>query len=172
MEHSHEELRKEGLKSRVLTVSTSRDDKTDKSGKIITNLLKESGHSVDSYEVVPDDPAQIAEEIERSAGSDGRVLIITGGTGLSRWDQTVDVLMDVEDKELPGFVELFRSMSYDEIGPRAGLSRARAAAVGDTLVFALPGSPGAVKLGMEKLILPVIGHAIYEMDKEGGADGG
>jgi molybdenum cofactor biosynthesis protein B len=86
---------------------------------------------------------------------------------LSDRDQTVDVLQRLEDKELPGFGELFRSMSYDDIGARAALSRARASLIDDTLVFSLPGSPAAVELGLEKLILPSIGHAVYEIDKEG-----
>ncbi|MBS3736462.1 molybdenum cofactor biosynthesis protein MoaB [Candidatus Bipolaricaulota bacterium] len=151
----------------AVTVSSSRDSDSDRSGSLIRELLEADGHKVLSSKVVPDSLGEIEEEIKNAVSSDSRVLVMTGGTGLSSRDQTVDVLQRLEDKELPGFGELFRSLSYDDIGPRAALSRARASLIDDTLVFSLPGSPAAVRLGMEKLILPSIGHAVYEIDKEG-----
>lgn len=164
----HEHLVKDQVHCQVLTVSTSRTDRTDKSGSIIKDLLQEDGHKIDRYDLIPDQYEEIAGAIEKCVESDSRVLIMTGGTGLSGKDQSVDVLMELEDKELPGFGELFRNLSYADIGPRAILSRARGSIIGDILVFALPGSPAAVELGMRKLISPAIGHALFEMDKEGG----
>ena len=163
----HEDLIETEILCRVLTVSSSRAGDRDESGRRITDLLKADGHLVREREVIPDSPERIEVEIESAVSSEIRVLLITGGTGLSALDQTVDVLADLEDKELPGFGEFFRSLSFEEIGPRAMLSRARASLVEDTLVFSLPGSPDAVDLGMEELILPALGHAVYEIDKEG-----
>ena len=163
---SHEDLVEPEINFHVVTVSSSRDSNTDRSGELIRNLLEADGHNVASSKVIPDSPDKIEEEIKCAVTSDSRVLVMTGGTGLSSRDQTVDVLQSLEDKELPGFGELFRSLSYEDIGARAALSRARASLIGDTLVFSLPGSPAAVELGMETLILPSIGHAVYEIDKE------
>jgi len=164
---SHEDLVESEIDCHVVTVSSSRDGDTDRSGKLIRDLLEADGHKILSSKVIPDSPDEIEEEIESAVTSGSRVLVLTGGTGLSSRDQTVDVLRRLEDKELPGFGELFRSLSYEDIGARAALSRARASLIGNTLVFSLPGSPAAVELGMEKLILPSIGHAVYEIDKEG-----
>lgn len=163
----HEDLVKTEIICRVLTVSSSRGSDTDESGRLISDLLKAEGHRVQEGKVIPDSPEEIETEIESAVSSGARVLLITGGTGLSTLDQTVDVLENYEGKELPGFGELFRSLSFEEIGPRAMLSRARASLIDDTLIFSLPGSPAAVELGMEELILPAIGHAVYEIDKEG-----
>lgn len=164
----HEHLVETEIICRVLTVSSSRDSDRDESGKLIKDLLKADGHRVREGKVIPDSPEKIETEIENAVSSEARVLLITGGTGLSTLDQTVDVLENKEGKELPGFGELFRSLSFEEIGPRAMLSRARASLIDDTLIFSLPGSPAAVELGMEELILPAVGHAVYEIDKEGG----
>lgn len=164
----HEDLTVTEIRCRVLTVSSSRGDDKDKSGGLIRDLLKAEGHRIGEKKVIPDSPEKIKNEIEKAVSSEARVLLITGGTGLSTLDQTVDVLKNFEGKELPGFGELFRSLSFEEIGPRAMLSRARASLIDDTLIFSLPGSPAAVELGMEELILPAIGHAVYEIDKEGG----
>ncbi len=164
---SHEDLVETEISCRVLTVSSSRDSKSDKSGELIRELVRAEGHQIDESSLVPDEPEKIRDEIEKAVESGSKVLLITGGTGLSKRDQTVDVLDDLGGKSIPGFGEMFRSLSFEEIGPRAMLSRTKAALISDTLVFSLPGSPDAVELGMEKLILPSIGHAIYEIDKEG-----
>ncbi|MBS3814326.1 molybdenum cofactor biosynthesis protein MoaB [Candidatus Bipolaricaulota bacterium] len=162
----HEDLIKEQLSCRVLTVSSSRTRESDESGRVIRNLLKEKGHRVENSKVIPDETEEIEREIDKAVNSNSRALIITGGTGLSIRDHSVDVLKRMEDKEIPGFGEAFRRMSFENIGPRAILSRARASLIRDTLVFSLPGSPAAVKLGTRELILPTIGHATYEIDKE------
>ena len=164
----HEDLVRTKINCHILTVSSSRTGETDESGDLIERLLDNDGHVVSGRDVVPDAPDRIMARIDDAVSSEIRVLIITGGTGLSLRDQTVDVLARIEDRELPGFGELFRGLSYEEIGPRAMLSRAKASLVEDTLVFSLPGSPAAVRLGLEKLVLPVMGHAIYEIDKEDG----
>lgn len=162
----HEDLIEEELSCRVLTVSSSRTRESDESGRVIRNLLKEKGHQVEDSKVIPDETGGIEREIEEAVNSNSRVLIITGGTGLSSRDQSVDTLKKMEDKEIPGFGEAFRRMSFEDIGPRAILSRARGSLIRNTLVFSLPGSPAAVKLGTRELILPTIGHATYEIDKE------
>jgi len=165
---SHEHLVEDEVIFRVLTVSSSRSVETDRSGKTIRRMIDEAGHTVEDRGIVKDVSADIFEYIEGSVASPAGVLIITGGTGISSKDQSVDVLKRLETKELPGFGELFRSLSYNEIGARAILSRARASLVDDTLVFVLPGSTEAVKLGMKELILPAVGHALFEMNKEAG----
>ncbi|MFB6291033.1 MAG: molybdenum cofactor biosynthesis protein B [Candidatus Bipolaricaulia bacterium] len=164
----HEDHVKTEITCRVLTVSSSRGADKDESGRLIRDLIKAEGYRIQERKVIPDSPEKIETELENAVSSEARVLLITGGTGLSTLDQTVDVVENYEEKELPGFGELFRSLSFDEIGPRAMLSRARASLIDDTLIFSLPGSPAAVELGMEELILPAIGHAVYEIDKEGG----
>ncbi len=167
----HEELEKSEILCSVITVSSSRTEDTDESGRRLVKMLRADGHQVVEKDIIPDNPPEVEERIRAAVSSEVRVLILTGGTGLSRSDQTVDVLAELEDRELPGFGEKFRLLSYEDIGPRAILSRARASLAGDTLVFALPGSTEAVELAMGELILPAIGHALYEMDKEAGDEG-
>jgi len=162
----HEGKVKSEIRCRVVTVSSSRTEESDRSGDIIENLLVADDHPVVSRTVVTDKAEEIEVAIREGVSNLSRVIILTGGTGLSLRDQTVDVLARLQDKELPGFGEKFRDLSFEDIGPRAVLSRAQASLIDDTLVFALPGSPDAVELAMEQLILPVIGHALYEIDKE------
>ncbi|MBS3765497.1 molybdenum cofactor biosynthesis protein MoaB [Candidatus Bipolaricaulota bacterium] len=162
----HEGMEKSEIPCGVVTVSSSRTEDTDESGQRLVEQLRADGHRVVEKDLVPDNPPEVEDRIRDALSSEIRVLILTGGTGLSTSDQTVDVLAKLEDRELPGFGERFRSLSYEDIGPRAILSRARASLAGDTLIFALPGSTAAVELAMNKLILPTIGHALYEMDKE------
>lgn len=162
----HEGLEKSEILCEVVTVSSSRTEDTDESGQRIVALLRADGHEVVEKALIPDDTSKVEDRIRAAVSSEVRVLILTGGTGLSSSDQTVDVLAELEDRELPGFGEKFRSLSFEDIGTRAILSRARASLAGDTLIFALPGSTGAVELAMNELILPTIGHALYEIDKE------
>lgn len=162
----HEGLEKSEILCGVVTVSSSRTEDTDESGQRLVELLRADGHQVVEKDIIPDEPPEVEDRIRAAVSSGVRVLILTGGTGLSSSDQTVDVLAELEDRELPGFGEKFRSLSFEDIGPRAILSRARASLAEDTLIFALPGSAGAVELAMNELILPTIGHALYEIDKE------
>lgn len=162
----HEGLEKSEILCGVVTVSSSRTEDTDESGQRLVELLRADGHEVVEKDIIPDDTSEVEDRIRAAVSSGVRVLVLTGGTGLSSSDQTVDVLAELEDRELPGFGEKFRSLSFEDIGPRAILSRARASLAGDTLIFGLPGSTEAVELAMKELILPTIGHALYEIDKE------
>jgi molybdopterin adenylyltransferase len=148
----------------VITVSDTRTPDTDRSGQLIQQLLKDSGHQVSSYAVLKDElPIIKAQLIELGQCANLQVLILNGGTGIAPRDTTYEVVECMLDKPLPGFGELFRWLSYQEIGSRAMASRAIAGTYGDKLIFSLPGSTSAVKLGMEHLILPEIVHLTTQM---------
>ncbi len=150
----------------VLTVSDSRTAATDRSGGLIGDLLAGAGHRVAGAGIVPDEPDRVRESIQaRLDDSETDAIIITGGTGISKRDQTVDAVRELLERELPGFGELFRMLSFREVGSAAMLSRALAGVVGEKALFVLPGSADAVKLAMEQLILPEIGHVIRELRK-------
>lgn len=143
----------------VLTVSDTRTPETDKSGQLMQAHLATAGHRVSHYQIVKDEPEQIAALVQRlAAQSDIQAIILSGGTGIAPRDTTYDALARLLEKELPGFGEIFRQLSYAEIGSRAIASRAVAGICNATLVFSLPGSSKAVALAMEALILPEIRH--------------
>jgi len=146
----------------VITLSDSRTRQDDTSGRLILDSLVAAGHAVLGCELIPDDPVRLRGLI-MAALDDPRldVLITTGGTGISRRDGTVEVVEEFLHKRLDGFGELFRFLSYQEIGPSAMLSRALAGLdARGRLLVALPGSPHAVRLALEKLILPELGHIL------------
>jgi molybdenum cofactor biosynthesis protein B len=148
------------LKLGVITASDTRDAATDESGRLIRELIEGAGHRVMHYEVLPDTPERIAEAVRRSLRDlDG--VIISGGTGIAARDSTIEAIRPLLDKEIEGFGELFRVLSYQEIGSAAFLSRAMAGISGGKIVVALPGSPGACRLAMEKLLLPELGHMAH-----------
>jgi len=148
----------------VITVSDTRTPETDRSGATIRDLLQTEGHPVVHYEVLPDEPEQIAARIrELCERDDCRAIIVNGGTGISRRDGTYEAVRSLLDKELPGFGELFRMISYQEIGAGAMLSRATAGIRGSTLIFSTPGSTNAVRTAMTKLILPELKHLVWEV---------
>lgn len=119
------------------------------------------------YRIVPDEADEIRNLLKQlTHQQEVQVAILNGGTGLSKRDVTYETVSSLLDKELTGFGELFRWLSYEEIGPFAILSRAIAGAIGRMLVFSLPGSKAAVELAMERLILPVLGHGVHELEKE------
>lgn len=150
----------------VLTMSDSRSREEDRSGEIIRNMLDWRGLTVAAYEVIPDDPERIRELVAKWIADPTIDAIITnGGTGVSSRDSTYDVIASMLEKRLDGFGELFRMLSWQEIGAAAMLSRAVAGSVGTTAIFTLPGSSNAVKLAMEKLIGPELGHVIHELRK-------
>lgn len=159
MVQPHPDLTATSLNCAVLTVSDTRTPATDRSGQLLQQLLTEAGHRVVVYQILPDEPDQIREQLH-SLGNWANldVLIFNGGTGIAPRDTTYDAIAAELDKELPGFGELFRYLSYLEIGSRAIASRATAGVMGDKLVFSLPGSSNAVKLAAEKLILPELLH--------------
>ena len=149
----------------VVTCSDSRALADDVSGRAVRDGLEAAGHSVAGHEVVPDEPQAIRMVLHRAVGAGARAVVLTGGTGITRRDQTVEAVRPLLDKEIPGFGELFRMLSFQEIGSAAWLSRALAGTFRDTLVFVLPGSPNAVRLALDKLILPELGHAVRELSR-------
>jgi len=149
----------------VLTCSDSRAQSDDVSGRALREGLEAAGHSVVGQTVVRDEPEQIRAAVEGGLAGGARAVIITGGTGITRRDQTVEAVRPLLEKEIPGFGELFRMLSFQEIGSAAWLSRALAGTVRGALVFVLPGSPNAVRLALDRLILPELGHAVRELSR-------
>jgi molybdenum cofactor biosynthesis protein B len=153
--HGHKALR-----VGVLTASDSRSAETDESGRLIRDLLTAAGHRVEYYEVLPDDPARIRRALLDHLQTLDAV-IVNGGTGIAARDSTLEAVRVLLDKELEGFGELFRYLSYQEIGSAAFLSRAVAGIAAGKIVASLPGSPDACRLAMEKLLLPELGHMAH-----------
>jgi molybdopterin adenylyltransferase len=146
----------------VLTISDTRTAETDASGDAIAAALAGAGHIVAGRQIVKDDPSAVREVVAAQAGRVDTV-ITTGGTGITSRDSTYEAIAGLLDKRLEGFGELFRMLSYEEIGSAAMLSRACAGTIGRAAVFALPGSEHAVRLAMSKLILPELGHVVREL---------
>jgi molybdenum cofactor biosynthesis protein B len=150
----------------IVTVSDTRTEATDTSGRAIAELLQAAGHRVAGRTIVRDDPALVRGTIERQlAASDISVVITTGGTGITSRDNTYESVDALLEKRLDGFGELFRMLSYQEIGSAAMMSRATAGLVAGRIVIALPGSEGAVRLAMEKLVVPELGHLVQQASK-------
>jgi molybdenum cofactor biosynthesis protein B len=150
----------------VVTISDTRTDETDTGGRTIVDLLTGAGHEVHGKMIVPDDPDRIRDAIETAlADTTTDAVITTGGTGISRRDGTYEVVTTILEKRIDGFGELFRALSYEEIGPAAMMSRACAGTVGGKVLISVPGSEHAVRLAMTKLILPEIGHLVREASK-------
>ena len=150
----------------IVTVSDTRTPDSDTSGALIRELLTKSGHRVVGHEIVPDEPSQVRERVVAlCAGGTCQAVILTGGTGLSPRDTTYEVVVTLLEKRIDGFGELFRMLSFQEIGPAAMLSRAVAGVCRGTVVFSLPGSTGAVRLGMERLILPQLAHMVWLLQR-------
>ncbi len=155
----HKRHARTNLKVGVLTASDTRTPEDDKSGQLIKQMLEAAGHRVEFYRIVRDDAETIAATIAENLGTLD-AMIITGGTGVAPRDVTADVVKQLLDTELPGFGELFRMLSYQEIGSAALASRALAGMRQGRFVAALPGSTGGCRLAMEKLILLELGHLI------------
>ncbi|MBN3556431.1 MogA/MoaB family molybdenum cofactor biosynthesis protein [Fictibacillus nanhaiensis] len=151
----------------IVTVSDTRNEETDKSGKLIHAFLEKNNHKVVMYKIVKDEIKSIQEAMQYGIqNEDIDVVLFNGGTGIASRDVTIEALMPLFDKEISGFGELFRMLSYTEdIGSGAMLSRAAAGVKNRTAIFALPGSSGAVKLGMEKLIIPELSHVVQQLKK-------
>lgn len=151
----------------VITVSDTRTLADDRSGQTALDILQAAGHPVVHREIVPDEPDKIQQALQNLLDrEDIQAVILTGGTGLSSRDITVETVNLFLTKLLPGFGELFRMLSYQEIGPAAMLSRATAGLAGRAVVFVLPGSPQAVRLALEKLIAPELGHLIGQVHRK------
>lgn len=147
----------------VITCSDTRSAQTDEGGPLAVRLLEQAGHSIVGTELVKDDAAQIVGALEHALSHGARLVIFTGGTGLARRDVTIETLEPRFEKRIDGFGELFRVLSHAQVGSAAMLSRAAAGVVQGAAVFCLPGSPRAVKLAMEQLILPEAGHLVREL---------
>jgi molybdenum cofactor biosynthesis protein B len=164
--HHHRRDAEGAVPSAVVTVSDTRTLETDLGGALVVELLEAGGHSIASREIVPDEPAAIRAALQAALGADlPRAVILTGGTGVAPRDVTPDVVEPLLERLVPGFGELFRALSYQEIGSAALLSRALAGIARGKIVFVVPGSRGAVRLAMEKLVLPELGHLAAEAVK-------
>jgi molybdenum cofactor biosynthesis protein B len=165
--HPHRRAAPERVAAAVLTVSDTRTLETDTGGALVAELLASAGHAVASREIVHDDAGAIAAALRAELGRAGvDAVILTGGTGVAPRDVTPEAVLPLLERVVPGFGELFRLLSYQEIGSAAILSRALAGLAAGRAVFVLPGSRGAVQLAMEKLVLPEIGHLIGEARKQ------
>jgi molybdenum cofactor biosynthesis protein B len=148
----------------IVTVSDSRTAATDRGGPAARTLVERAGHAVVLTDLVPDEPGRIREAVEAAlalAGCD--VVVVTGGTGLSPRDLTIEALAPLFEREIPGFGELFRALSFAEVGAAAMLSRAAAGIRAGRAVFLVPGSPSAVALAMERLVLPEAAHLVAQL---------
>ena len=150
----------------VITVSDTRTVETDTGGRAIEDLLRAAGHTLVGRTIVRDDPDLVRMTIgAQLANPDVQVIITTGGTGISSRDSTYEVVSALLDKRLDGFGELFRMLSFEQIGPSAMMSRACAGLVAGRILIALPGSEAAVRLAMERLLIPELGHLVHEASR-------
>ncbi|MGH2615031.1 MAG: MogA/MoaB family molybdenum cofactor biosynthesis protein [Thermomicrobiales bacterium] len=163
---AHRAAAPDEVRCAILTVSDTRTPETDTSGGIMRETLGFAGHRVVDYRIVPDEPDQIRGVLQGWIERDDVQAILTnGGTGIAARDTTYDAIDGMLDKRIDGFGELFRMLSWQEVGAAAMLSRAVAGVASGTLVVAMPGSPNAVRLALTKLIVPELGHLVYEITK-------
>jgi molybdenum cofactor biosynthesis protein B len=150
----------------VLTISDTRTEATDTSGQAIVELLTAAGHQIVGRAIVKDEPAQVRQCIDRQLAEGqaegAQVIITTGGTGITSRDRTFETVNALLEKRLDGFGELFRMLSFEQIGPAAMMSRATAGLAHGRIIVALPGSEAAVRLAMERLLLPELGHLVQQ----------
>jgi len=150
----------------VLTISDTKTSESDTSGALIQELLRAGGHRIAGSAIVRDEPADVQRIVrEQCADPAVQAVILTGGTGITSRDSTFEAVEALLDKRLPGFGELFRMLSYQEIGGAAMLSRAQAGVRAGRIVVSLPGSPNACRLALEKLLLPELGHLVREVNR-------
>lgn len=164
-DHKAKALTVGSVRAAVIIVSDSRTEKTDESGILIRRLLEDSGHQVLSHDLIPNDAAQIVKVLTDRLESQVQMIIFSGGTGLSRRDLTIETVLPRLEKRLDGFGEFFRRLSENDIGVSAMMSRATAGSAHGRLIVCLPGSKGAVKLALEKLLLPELQHLIWEISR-------
>jgi len=150
----------------IVTVSDTRTETTDASGRAIADLLTTAGHVVAGRTIVKDEAELVRGTLERQlASADVQAIITTGGTGITARDSTYEVVTGLLQKRLDGFGELFRMLSFEQIGPAAMMSRACAGLVAGHIVISLPGSEGAVRLAMERLVIPELGHLVQQAER-------
>lgn len=164
----HKKAAPSQVRCKVITVSDTRTPETDKSGKLMMEMLEAAGHKIVDYVIIKDEAEPIKSEVLKGCSNpEVDVVLTNGGTGIAKRDVTIETVQGIFEKEIPGFGEIFRMLSYTEdIGSAALLSRAAAGVVNDRAVFSTPGSTGAVRLAMEKLIIPEIGHVVRELTKD------
>ncbi|MHA1770638.1 MAG: MogA/MoaB family molybdenum cofactor biosynthesis protein [Candidatus Thorarchaeota archaeon] len=165
-QHEHRRDQKIRTGFAVLTITDSRTVETDESGRIAKELISQEGHTVVAYDLIPNDSSAILDRIEKFAEKpEIRVIITSGGTGVGRRDLTTQTLITHFDRILVGFGELFRRLSYEEIGIPGIYSQASAGIIGNTVIYCLPGSKNAMRMALTKIILPGIGHLLWEVDR-------
>jgi molybdenum cofactor biosynthesis protein B len=168
--HEHRESAPETVRVAILTISDTRTGETDTGGDIAEELLRDAGQEVVARRIVRDEVAGIRNNlVDLLARSDVDAVVTTGGTGISARDTTYEVVDRMVEKKLEGFGEIFRMLSYEEIGAAAIMSRALAGAVGAKFVASLPGSRNAVRLAVEKLLVPELAHIVFELRKHLGS---
>jgi molybdenum cofactor biosynthesis protein B len=161
--HEHKAQAPRSATVYVLTVSDTRTEASDASGNAIVDLLTSAGHVVVGRTILKDDPQLVRQAIERTiAEGRAQVIITTGGTGITSRDSTYEAVAAMLEKRLDGFGELFRMLSYQQIGPAAMMSRACAGLAGGRVILSLPGSEAAVRLAMERLVVPELGHLVQQ----------
>ncbi len=159
----HKQKAPQSVSCAVLTISDSRTEQDDESGRLIKQKLSENGHRVMFYSILKNEADSIEKKIYELLGQEElQVIITSGGTGVSHRDVTIDTICSILEKKLDGFGELFRFLSYQEIGTTSIMSRAIAGVAGGKVILCLPGSLGAASLAMDKIILPEIGHMVRE----------
>jgi len=164
--HKHKESAPETVRVAILTISDTRTPETDTGGDVAKELLEGAGQEVVERRIVRDDVSGIRDNlIDLLARSDVDAVVTTGGTGISARDTTYEVVERMVEKRLDGFGEIFRMLSYEEIGSAAIMSRALAGSVGSKFVASLPGSRNAVRLAVEKLLVPELSHVVFELRK-------
>ena len=150
----------------VLTVSDTRNEANDTGGQAIREALEAGGHTITGHTIVRDDPEAVSGAVQQQlAGNTAQVIITTGGTGITSRDGTFEAIDRLFEKRLTGFGELFRMLSYEQIGAAAMMSRATAGTAKGKAIFVLPGSPDAVRLAMTKLIVPELGHVVQQLTR-------
>ncbi len=165
--HEHKNKAHRTVRCAVITLSDTRDETTDKSGQRIKALLAEHEQPVVSYQILKDEPDQITAAVQALlARPDVDVILTNGGTGIAPRDTTFEAIQGLLEKEIPGFGEMFRMLSYEDIGSAAMLTRATAGVAQGKVIISLPGSTGAVELGMTKLVLPELGHMLFVLRGE------
>lgn len=161
--HEHKHLAVKSVKCAVITTSDSRTEQEDESGRLIRKKLTDGGHEVTHYAILKNDSMAIKEHVAAILlRDDVQAVITSGGTGLSKRDVTVDTIAPMLEKKLDGFGELFRQLTYQEIGAGSVLSRALAGAANGKVIICIPGSLGAAQLAMDKIIIPELGHMVRE----------
>jgi molybdenum cofactor biosynthesis protein B len=164
-DHKKRAAAKGPLSVAVVTVSDTRTPETDVNGKYLRGAVEAAGHIAHSTRIVRDEPAEVEAALEELAAAEVHLVLFNGGTGISRRDRTFDVLSAKLEKTLPGFGELFRMLSYEQVGAAAMLSRATAGVYRGKVIVSTPGSPAAVKLAWDKLIAPEIQHLAWELTR-------